>query len=119
MEKQTIRVRKVGAVTFGIVLIVTGVLFLLKIFLPGLDYGVIVHFWPVILIGLGIEVLLGCRWKTFEIRNEMGQLVEQSKVGYDVPAILLTIVLTGFSLCMGIMDVVLSHAQGISQHIHF
>ena len=49
----------------------------------------------------------------------MGQLVEQSKVVYDVPAILLTIVLTGFSLCMGIMDVVLSHAQGISQHIHF
>ena len=119
MEKQTIRVRKVGAVTFGIVLIVTGVLFLLKIFLPGLDYGVIVHFWPVILIGLGIEVLLGCRWKPFEIRNEMGQLVEQSKVVYDVPAILLTIVLTGFSLCMGIMDVVLIHAQGISQHIHF
>ena len=63
-------------------------------------------------------MLLGCRWKTFEIRNEMGQLVEQSKVVYDVPAILLTIVLTGFSLCMGIMDVVLSHAQGISQHIH-
>lgn len=119
MEKQTIRVRRVGTVTFGMVLVVTGVLFLLKLFLPALDYGVIVHFWPVILIGLGVEVLAGCRWKTFEIRNEMGHLVEQSKVVYDVPAILLTIVVTGFSLCMGIVDVVLSHAQGISQNICF
>ena len=38
MEKQTIRIRRVGSVTFGLVLIVTGVLFLVHLFLPRLDF---------------------------------------------------------------------------------
>lgn len=113
MEKQTIRVRKVGAVTFGIVLVVTGILFLLRLFIPDLDYSVIFHFWPMILIALGIEVLIGSRWKTFEVRDAEGKLLEQSRVVYDVPAILLTMALTGFSMVMGMMDWAFSHAHTI------
>ena len=109
MEKQTIRVRKVGAVTFGIVLVVTGILFLLHLFVPDLDYFIIFHFWPVILIALGIEVLIGSRWAAYEVRDADGKLLEQNKVVYDGAAILLTIVLTGFSMIMGMIDWAFSH----------
>ena len=62
MEKQ-IRVRRVGSFTFGIVLILTGALFLVHIFFPAFNYYLIYRFWPVILILLGIEVLAGTRYK--------------------------------------------------------
>lgn len=104
MEKQTIRIRRVGSVTFGIVLIVTGILFLVHLFLPRFEYGMIFQFWPLILIVLGIEVLLGSRQKTYEVRNEQKQIIEQSKMVYDIPAIFLTIVLTLFSMLMGMID---------------
>ena len=103
MERQTIRIRRVGSVTFGMVLIVT-VLFLIHLFLPGLDLRVIFQFWPLMLITLGVEVLFGSRQKTYEVRNEKGQIVEQSKVIYDVSAIVLTFILTGFSMFMALLD---------------
>lgn len=104
MEKQTIKVRRVGSVTFGTVLIVTGILFLVHIFLPGFHYFLIYRFWPVILILLGVEVLAGSRQKTYEIIDNQGNVVEQSKVVYDVAAILLMIALTAFAMCMGLID---------------
>lgn len=113
MEKQTIRIRRVGSVTFGIVLIVTGVLFLVHLFLPRLDYRMVFQFWPLILITLGVEVLFGSRQKTYEVRNEKGQIIEQSKVIYDVSAIILTFVLTGFSLFMGLIDFIMLHSYHI------
>lgn len=113
MEKQTIRIRRVGSVTFGIVLIVTGVLFLLHLFLPDIKYEMVFQFWPLILITLGIEVLVGSRQKTYELRGENGQLLEQNKVVYDVPAIILTMVLTGFSMFMGMVDWAMTHAHHI------
>lgn len=106
MERQTIRIRRVGSVTFGMVLVVTGILFLIHLFLPGLDFRVFFQFWPLMLITLGIEVLLGSRQKTYEVRNEKGQIIEQSKVIYDVSAIVLTFVLTGFSMFMALLDFV-------------
>lgn len=113
MNRQTIRIRRVGSVTFGIVLIVTGALGLVQILLPHMDYRFILHLWPLILVLLGIEVLIASRQKNVEILDESGKPVEQNKVVYDVPAILLTMVLTGFSLCMGVMDYILAcSAQG-------
>lgn len=104
MERETIRVRRVGSVTFGVVLITIGVLFLLHVFFPRMDYEVIFHFWPLILISLGVEVLFGSRGQSFEIRDGEGKLVEQSKMVYDVTAIILTIVLTLFAVLMGMID---------------
>ncbi len=104
MEKQTIKVRRVGSVTFGIVLIVTGILFLIHIFFPGFNYFLIYRFWPVILILLGLEVLAGSRHKTYEVTDNQGNVVEQSKTVYDVAAILLMITMTAFAMCMALID---------------
>ncbi len=109
MEKQMIRVHRVGAVTFGMVLVITGVLFLARLFFPKMDYGMILHFWPVTLIALGVEVLNGSRWKDFEVRGEKGEVIERSRVIYDVPAILLTIVLVLFTIFMGMLDYACSY----------
>ena len=104
MEKQIIRVHRVGSVTFGILLVLTGILFLARAFFPKLNYEIIFHFWPMILISLGVEVLLGSTRKNFEIRDEKGEILEQNKIVYDVAAIILTMVLTGFSMIMGLID---------------
>lgn len=109
MEKQTIRIHRVGSVTFGLALVATGVLFLIHLFLPGLDYRVVCRFWPVMLITLGIEVLLGSRQKSFEVRDEGGKLLEENRVVYDVAAIVLTAALTIFSIFMGILDWSFAH----------
>lgn len=87
MEKQTIRIRRVGSITFGTVLVISGAIFLLRLFFQNLNYAVVFRLWPIILILLGIEVLLGARQKTFEVLNEQGKIIEQSKVVYDVPAL--------------------------------
>lgn len=104
MEKQTIKVRRVGSVTFGTILVLTGVLFLAHLFFPAFNYFLIYRFWPVILILLGIEVLAGSRQKTYEIIDDQGKIIEQSKVVYDVAAILLMIALTGFSMFMALIS---------------
>ena len=104
MDKQTIQGRRVGSVTFGTVLIAIGTLFLLHLFFPAFNYYLIYRFWPVILILLGLEVLSGSRQKSYEIIDAEGKIVEQSKMVYDVPAILLMITLTGFSMCMALID---------------
>lgn len=104
MNHQTVSIRRVGSVTFGVVLIVTGILFLIHLFFPAMDFYSVYRFWPVMLILLGLEVLAGSRQKTYEILDEEGKVVEQSQVVYDVPAILMMIVLVGFSMCMGIVD---------------
>lgn len=104
MNRQTINIRRVGSITFGAVLILTGILFLIHLFFPAIDFYSIFRFWPVILILLGLEVLAGSRQKIYEILDEQGKVIEQSKVVYDVPAILMMIVLVGFSMCMGIVD---------------
>lgn len=113
MGKQTIRIRRVGSVTFGIVLVITGVIFLLQQLFPNLNYVIIFRFWPIILIGLGIEVLLGSRQKNVEVLNEEGKVIEQNKMVYDVPAIILTIVLIFFSIFMAMMNWALLHSQDI------
>lgn len=106
MKKQTIRIRKVGSVTFGIVLIITGVIYMLQMFFPNIDYHILFHFWPLILILLGVEVLAGSRsrQKWIEVLDEEGRLMEQQKISYDVPAMFLTFGLTAFAMVLGMAD---------------
>lgn len=92
MEKQTVIIRRVGSISFGIVLLVSGFLLLAKTFFPQLDYLMIYRFWPVTLIILGIEVLAGSRRRNVEVLNEQGKIIEQNKTIYDFAAIIMTAV---------------------------
>lgn len=58
---QEIRVHKAGSITAGVSLIVFGILFILHHFVNVLSYEFIFRLWPVILVGLGIEILIANR----------------------------------------------------------
>lgn len=92
------RVHRVGTVTFGLVLIVFGILFLARLFYPAMSYVMIFHLWPCILIILGIEILLANR------QNGV-------RFVYDKTAIFLTLVLVCFAMCMGGIDYCIEHAN--------
>lgn len=99
-QKQNVRIHRVGTVTFGCMLLLFGVLFLVHIFLPELDYETIFRCWPCIFILLGLEVLIGNR-KAGEMAEE-GQKVQ---FVYDKGAILLLICMTFFAMAMAVADV--------------
>lgn len=103
MGEQKIRVRRVGTVTFGAVLVVIGALLLIYTFYPHFALLEIMKFWPVILISLGAEVLWGYRQENYRIVNEVGTVVEQSKVVYDVAGILLMVFVVGCSMYIGLL----------------
>ena len=56
-EKQ----RRVGTFTLGVVLVVSGILMLVSMFWPHLDWAWVLKCSPLILIGLGVETLLAAR----------------------------------------------------------
>ncbi len=91
------KTRRVGTTTFGCVLILLGVLLILQLFVPALNYTVILDFWPVTLILLGIEILLANAHS------------ETTKFIYDGWSIVLMFLILGFSTCMGIADYILIH----------
>jgi len=53
-----VKSKKIGVFTLGVSLIAFGLLFLLRIFIPGWNYLAVLKFWPLVLILLGAEVLL-------------------------------------------------------------
>lgn len=100
MEKgRPTRSHRVGAVTFGVVLILFGVLFLARIFLPELPYQYIFRLWPLMFIFLGIEALVG-NHRTAKAFSE-GETVN---FVYDKTAIFLTVCLVFFAMVLGALD---------------
>ena len=95
-EKQIIHIHRVGTVTFGLVLVILGVLCLLRLIFPLLDYELIFRLWPVVFICLGVEVLISSR------RPER-------RVVYDGAAIFLLILLILFAMSMAGMDWIFTH----------
>ena len=94
-ENNTVKVRthRVGTVTSGFCMVGFGVMLLLHNLLDIMDYKMILGLWPLILIGMGIELLLSNVFK--------------SKIVYDKAAIvllfvmtLLVMVLAGVDVCM-------------------
>lgn len=103
MGKQTVRIRRIGSVTFGITLVATGALFLAHLFYPAFNYMLIYRFWPIVLILLGIEVLFGSRQQNVEVLDEQGKVIEQSRTIYDFPAVLLMMAVLLFAMCMALI----------------
>ncbi|MCM1174107.1 MAG: DUF5668 domain-containing protein [Blautia sp.] len=88
------RTHRVGTVTCGIVLILYGVLFLIRMVLPALDYQMIFDCWPVVLIFLGVEILIGC----------IGKNAEKRKFQYDFGSVLIIMLMMLFAMLMAAVD---------------
>ena len=97
-EKQSIRIHRVGTVTFGIILVILGVLCLLRLIFPVLDYELIFRLWPAVFICLGIEVLLSSR-------------SPERRIVYDGAAIFLLVLLILFAMSMAGADWIFEHYQ--------
>lgn len=93
-KQESFYVHKVGTISCGITLVLYGVLFLIHMVFPLLDYKAIFALWPLILVILGVEILLGCRKKGPE-----GQ-----KFVYDFPAVLIVAAMMFFSFIMAALD---------------
>ncbi len=88
------RTRRVGSVTFGLTLILFGVLFLVNIMLPTLHYEMIFRLWPVVFIFLGVELL---------VENHRSN-TEKCKFVYDFPAIIMLALMLLFAMMMAAVD---------------
>ena len=80
--------RRVGTLTLGIVLLLTGGAFLLHLFIPTLSYYVLFNLWPVILILLGIETLA-----SYIVNKD-------EKLRYDGWSIVIIGAMSFFTVCM-------------------
>ncbi len=87
---ETVRTHRVGSITTGLSLIAFGVMFVIHMFLNVLSYELIFKLWPVILIGLGVELLLSNFAK--------------DKIVYDKAAIFLMFVMALFAMGMAGAD---------------
>lgn len=96
MEQETrqYRERRVGSVTFGVSLLIYGILFLVHIFIPTLKYQYIFKCWPVVFILLGCEIL---------IENRRSG-VQDRKIVYDFPAVIMLGIMLFFAMVMAAVD---------------
>lgn len=94
-----IKGRRVGTFTTGIVLILAGIIFLLHIIYPGINYLAIASFWPIVLVLVGIEIIVA-----YVINKE-------ETIKYDFGAIVILIMLFIFSMSMGCAQYVITHIE--------
>jgi len=92
-----IKGRRVGTLTGGIVLVVFGVMFLLRLVNVNINILLIASLWPLILVGVGIEIILA-----YIINKE-------EKMQYDFGAIILVIILVFFAMGMGGAEFIITH----------
>lgn len=94
-----VRVHRVGSITAGICMVGFGALFMLHTVCGLLDYRVILDLWPLVLIGMGVELLLSNLFK--------------GKILYDKAAIVLMFVMTLFAVALAGVDVFM---EVVDQH---
>lgn len=100
-----IKGRRVGTFTTGIVLVMFGIMFLMRLIYPNIDYLIIASLWPLVLVFTGIEIIVA-----YLINKE-------DVMKYDFGAIILIIMLSFFAMGMGCLEYVITHAsefRGIS-----
>lgn len=89
--------RRVGTLTGGIILVVFGVMFLLRLLIPSINIFLIASLWPLILVSVGIEIIVVC------------VIGKEEKMQYDFSAIILVIILVFFAMGMGGVEFVITH----------
>nr|WP_297706085.1 DUF5668 domain-containing protein [uncultured Butyrivibrio sp.] len=91
----TVRVHRVGSITTGISMIALGIAVLLHLIFDLISYEWIFRMWPLILIGLGIELLLSN--------------FSKEKIIYDKAAIFLMFLVSFFAIGMAGMDIFMEY----------
>lgn len=94
---ESLRTHRVGSMTAGVSMIIFGILFLLHTVFRLVEFEMIFAFWPVILIGLGIELLL----------SNLGS----KKIVYDKGAIVILFLMVLFAMGMAITEVCIETSQ--------
>ena len=89
--------RRVGTLTSGIILVMFGIMFLLKVVITNINILLIASLWPLILVSMGIEIIV-----TYIINKE-------EKMQYDFSAIILVVILAFFALGMGGAEFIITH----------
>lgn len=97
------KTHRVGSCTFGIMLLAAGVMMLIHVFVPDLSYDIILRFWPVALILLGVEVLIA------NLRSQ------KTKFIYDVPAVFMMLMVLVFTAGMAWAEFALDYSIA---HMH-
>lgn len=97
--------RRVGTLTLGIVLILMGLAFFSRLIFPEYSLRILLDFWPIVLIILGIETLVSYFINT------------QERLRYDGWSIVIMIGLIGFSTFMGGAQFLLEEFPQFSSHI--
>ncbi|MBZ9634822.1 LiaI-LiaF-like domain-containing protein [Clostridium sp. FP1] len=92
-----IKGRRVGTFTTGIVLVVFGIMFLLRLINPSINYLQVASLWPLVLVLLGIEIIIAY------LINKEGIMK------YDFHAIILIIMVSVFAMGMGCMEYIITH----------
>lgn len=90
-KKNKIRVHRVGSVTAGLSMISFGILFLLHLLLNIISYDLIFNLWPLMLIGLGIELLISS--------------FSERKMIYDKGAVVILLLMAVLAVGMAAADV--------------
>lgn len=93
------KTRRVGTFSLGVILLLFGILFLLRIIIPSLSYLFIMQLWPCVLISLGIEILVS--------------LIGNKNINfkYDFAAIVLIGMVSVFAMLMAAADFVIANRQ--------
>ncbi|QAT50513.1 hypothetical protein EQM14_12480 [Caproiciproducens sp. NJN-50] len=93
-----IKNRRVGTLSAGVSMVVFGILFLLRLFVPAVTLRLIVSLWPLVLVFLGIETLLA-----YAMNRE-------EKMRYDAGSVVLIVALAFFTVCMAAAQIAAEHS---------
>lgn len=102
-----IKGRRVGTLTAGILLVVFGIMFLLRLVTSNINILLIASLWPLILVSVGIEIIVA-----YIINKE-------EKMQYDFSAIILIIILSFFAMGIGGAEFIITHLSEFKGRILF
>ena len=89
------KIHRVGTVTLGISLIVSGIVCFLRVFIPKIPVGTVLHLWPLMMIMLGVEILWSCSGK--------------KKFVIDKVSVVMLVLLIFFIGCMACIEVFVNY----------
>lgn len=101
-----IKGRRVGTFTAGCFLILFGILFMVRTFIPEINLSFILSLWPLILIFTGGEILVA--WC----------INREDKMRYDFGALFLTGILLLFAFSLAGAEFIIQHSDRIAPYLH-